>query len=443
MIETQEPSLALELQKMLVGAVQHYGADNLSDAEKLCRAILARNPDHANALHLLGLITLRNDGFTQAMDLLDRSLALNPHEPRFYFNRGNIYLAEGRLDEALADYRQALRLRPNDADIHNNLGNALFQRGEYREAQHCYQKALQLRPASLEARQNLGNVLKRLGHPAAAAAETFQEILRLHPDFVEALKGRADALVELGRTDEALASYEKVLQLRPDYPEVRYKTAALAGREIPEAAPPDYVAALFDSYAPDFDAQLVDKLQYHSPERLRALLAPYLDRKDYAILDLGCGTGLCGVYFKDIARTLTGVDLSPEMIKKAEERGIYDKLLQDDLVAALGRAECEYELVLAADVFVYCGNLAPVFAGVARALAPMGLFAFSVEESENDPKDFNLRPSGRYAHRRGYLEELARAHGFSLLAAERFTLRRDQGAEVPGLEVAMQRIAPK
>jgi predicted TPR repeat methyltransferase len=438
MIEAKEPAVAADVQQMLASAVRHYSSGDLGEAEKLCREILSRNPGHANTLHLLGLIVHRNGDLARAIELLDRSIALNPQEPQFFFNRGNIYLAAGQPDQALADYRNALRLRPNDAEAHNNLGNALFHKGAYREAQHCYETALRLRPDLLEARHNLGNAYKRLGNPAAAI-EAFRAVLHLHPDSVEAHKGLADTLFELGCKEEALVAYEKVLQLRPDYSEVRYKLAALAGRDAPEAAPADYVAALFDSYAPDFDRELVGKLQYHSPERLRALLTPFLDRKDYAVLDLGCGTGLCGVHFKDVARSLTGVDLSAEMIKKTRERGLYDRLLQEDLLTALARAENEYDLVLAADVFVYCGNLAPVFAGVARVLVPMGFFAFSVEESENTAKDYDLRSSGRYAHAGAYLERLAQTHGLALLASERFVLRRDRGTDIPGLNVIMRR----
>ena len=118
---------------------------------------------------------------------------------------------------------------------------------------------------------------------------------------------------------------------------------------------------------------------------------------------------------------LAGVDLSAAMIAKARERGLYDRLVVGDAAAMLDReAPGISDLIVAADALVYVGDLAPLFAAVARALAPDGLFAFSVETCDGD--GFKLEPTMRFAHSRSYVETTAREVG--LRAAPR-SLRLD------------------
>src|SRR5690606_25849867 len=154
---------------------------------------------------------------------------------------------------------------------------------------------------------------------------------------------------------------------------VAYKLAALRGDPAPESAPAEYVAGLFDQYAEEFDAHLTGELGYQTPQRLRE---PFDGLAGGAtglrVLDLGCGTGLSGLVFRDCAAHLAGVDLSPRMLDKARGRGIYDELHCADLVQALERPGPDWDLMLAADVFVYLGDLGAVLRAAARALRPGG-----------------------------------------------------------------------
>jgi predicted TPR repeat methyltransferase len=281
---------------------------------------------------------------------------------------------------------------------------------------------------------------------------------------VEALGHRATALAELGRRTEALAALAHLLQLEPALgaawslcglllkEEGRLGDAAEAFRHAiangadqslnghylaavtgvaPPAPPPQYVEGLFDSYAAGFEQHLVQVLKYRAHQVLaEPVLA--MNRRFTAALDLGCGTGLCGALVRPVAEWLEGVDLSSNMVAQAQARGVYDLVEQGDVLAHLQAATRRYDLVLAADVFIYVGALDRVFAAVASGLESGGLFCFSVEEAAAG-QEIALQPSLRYVHSEGYLRRLAGEHGFSIDALQRHPIREDQRQPIPGL----------
>jgi predicted TPR repeat methyltransferase len=157
------------------------------------------------------------------------------------------------------------------------------------------------------------------------------------------------------------------------------------------------------------------------------------------VLDLGCGTGLCGLLLRPIARKLEGLDLSRGMIEMARQRGIYDDLNVGEIVSGLRARSAACDLVVAGDVFCYLGDLTAVFAAAAIALRPEGWFAFSVEES--DTPDWVLRASRRYAHHHSYIRHLASQFGFDLIQVATQGLRKEAGKDLPGLVVVLRRSA--
>jgi predicted TPR repeat methyltransferase len=160
-----------------------------------------------------------------------------------------------------------------------------------------------------------------------------------------------------------------------------------------------------------------------------------------AALDLGCGTGLMGPLLAPRCAALDGVDLSSLMLGKAQALGCYRHLVHGDVAEHLHGTPQRHDLVVAADVFVYIGDLDTVFAGVARVLDTGGLFAFSVEEAAAGVDRFELRASSRYAHSERYLRQLAAAHGFAVRALERTTLRHEQRQPIGGMLVLLVRAA--
>ena len=134
---------------------------------------------------------------------------------------------------------------------------------------------------------------------------------------------------------------------------------------------------------------------------------------------------------------MTGVDLSPAMIAKAGARGIYERLLTGDLVAAMRDHGDSFDLILAGDTFVYVGDLAAVFAAAADALHPGGIFVFSLERLEGE--GFVLHSKVRFAHSLAYIRELSHTHRLAEIQVREITLRKSGPDDVAGWIVVLQK----
>ena len=327
----------------------------------------------------------------------------------------------------------ALALVPSAAQARAwyRLGNVREEQGRGGDAVACFEKAVALDPAHAQAWNNLGGARQRLGREEPAV-EAYRRAIAADP-------GLAQPYLNLGRLsasrgDHALAAecFSAALEHHPGDPTFLHLLAAARGNNT-ATAPRGYVTALFDGIAPQFERHLVRDLEYRVPEALAALARPILEALPQGgqeteaparAIDLGCGTGLVGLALAGSGARIIGVDLSPRMLQIAAARGVYERLEQGDLVEVLRRTGAgTVHAVFAADVFIYVGDLEATFAAVARVLAPGGLFAFSVEGSEE--ASFRLRPSGRYAHSPGYLRALAARTGLQERRLERTRIRRD------------------
>lgn len=277
-----------------------------------------------------------------------------------------------------------------------------------------------------------------------AAADLAGQTIELTPGFApaHALLGRAQAA--LGRKAEALAALGSALELDPgDELGVRIDLAHLGALGADEAVSEGYVRALFDTYAEGFEAHLTGRLAYRGPALLREALetaAARLGRKGpfRLCIDLGCGTGLMARELEGRARRVEGVDLSPKMIAVAARSGLYAALNVGEVVDELDRrsaASCD--LIVAADVLVYLGDLFPLFREVARVLEPGGLFAFTVQSHAGH--GFVLGVDARYAHAEEYLRTVADDSGLAVVHVASVSTRQDRGIDVPGYVMVLQR----
>jgi predicted TPR repeat methyltransferase len=276
----------------------------------------------------------------------------------------------------------------------------------------------------------------------AAAADVLVQTVELVPRFATAWFALGAIRDRLGDQAGAVAAFTQARDADPeDYHGARLQLARLGAGEAAPEMTETYVRRLFDQYAGRYDAALVDHLAYRGPAILREAVAMVLRGAQRplhfdAILDLGCGTGLGGAAFRPLTDKVVGVDLSPAMIAQAEAKGIYDRLVTAAIADCLAEeiaAGNRYQLVLAADVFVYVNDLKPILEGVAQLLTPDGLAAFTVETHAGD--GIKLLPTLRFAYGETYMREAIAASELALLRLSAAAVRTEKGIPVQGLVV--------
>jgi tetratricopeptide (TPR) repeat protein len=238
----------------LLTALEHHQKGQLDQAAPIYESLIAHDPNHADALHLLGVLAHQSGDNLRAAELITRALRLNGDAAPYHANLAEVYramgrldlalaacrralelqsdysevmnnlglilLAQGQVDEALLHFRQAVRLRPGYAMAWNNLGSALRTKGDKANARDHFRQAVALEPHLAEARSNLGQVsleLKELDE----SLRHCQEAVRLRPQFAEAQSNLGNVLRELGRLQEAKAAYAEALRLNPGLAMVR------------------------------------------------------------------------------------------------------------------------------------------------------------------------------------------------------------------------------
>ena len=383
--------------------------------------------------------------------------------------------AAGRRPEAAFIYGELLA-GPKHLEALQSLGRISFENGDLEAAEHFLGEALKLAPGFVEGLHLRGVALMRLGRHAAAL-DCLERALALDPGFKEAILNHATLLLEMKRPDEALAAFDRLLALDPGNAvgwNNRGNTLAALGRLEDAAGAYDRAIAIdpglqtarqnrfyallslrrvdriadfaardaFDSVAPRYDQMVLHQLNYRAHEQLRVLASRVLGQRltpPLRILDLGCGTGLTGECFKDLAvgGTLDGVDISPRMIEEAQKRAAYNQLTVGDFEILLSAPGPSYDLILSADAIVYLGDLRATFAGVAKRLEPGGTFLFTCEAKQGE--GWELTEANRFRHSEAYLRAEAERAGLSWLDLVDCTPRHERGAPVAGFAIALGR----
>jgi predicted TPR repeat methyltransferase len=272
-----------------------------------------------------------------------------------------------------------------------------------------------------------------------AAADLLEQATELAPGFASAWFTLGGIRQQLGRRDAAIEAFRKALVADPEDRHGASLRLMLLGAHPLSAMPQAYVRALFDQYAPKFEAALVDDLGYRGPALLfKAVLAARAAVRKPAFfkraIDLGCGTGLAATAFAKEVDRFIGIDLSPRMIERARLSGLYAELEVADMVQGLSsKPETSAELILAADAMVYIADLVPVLAEAKRVLVSGGVLAFTTETHEAE--GVTIGEGLRYAHSADYVRASVEAAGLSLSQLEDRSARHEDHTPVPGLVV--------
>lgn len=347
-------------------------------------------------------------------------------------------VAAGKVAEAADFYRKILEEQPSHlaaakalADIVESGqadGDAVLARRNAQkiEAESTYKVA---RSALTNARYDI-------------AKRCYLKVLDLDAEHDDAIWGLAEACYGNDDIKEALRWYTTYLDRNPDDPEARHMVAAMGSGPKPMRASDEYVRETFDHFAEDFDQQLIKDLEYRGPELIHGLYRQVCPDavKELDVLDLGCGTGLSGIDFHPHARRLVGVDLSPEMLKLARARKIYDELVEDEVSRYCRAYPAAFDLIIAADVFCYIGDLSETLAAAKMALRDGGYLVFSVEMQTK--RGYSLTSSGRYAHKPAYVRRAAANAGLAEIKGVQDQLRTEYGVPVAGYITMLQKPLP-
>jgi len=416
-----------------------FASGHRQEAAGCLKNALSRDPSSATDWLLLGTIYSAEPDIACSEDAFRHALTLDPKSADAAISLGLLYVRAKRYEKAAECLKDAIARGSQNAAIYTCLAQALTNLGDFPGAANAFAEAARRQPDDLPLRLKFGQakfLASVLRGQLADGLEAYREAVGADPENREKLiRDAFHILSGYGHEEAAIRLGEIHRSENPDDAIQTYLLAALKHEPLTQA-PEDYIVSYFDKFADTFDNQLVEILDYHGPEKLHALLAAHR-AQPARILDLGCGTGLAGPLLKAPGRILTGVDLSTRMLEKAAARDVYDQLVTSEAIAFLAQREQPFDLIFAADFLVYVGDLSAFVHHTARLLGQGGLLALTIETT--DAQTYRLLPSGRFAHRPGYIEELARG-AFILRRQEATTIRLEANRPVDGALMLFERI---
>ena len=419
---------------------QLIASNELRPAAEQLNLLVREVPQHP-AVYMLGMRLGEAAGNAEAaLKSARRAVQCAPGWPVAVVELAACLARQNNMPEALAEAKRAVDLGPNDIAV---LRRAIDV------ADHGRETAIALpwlrRAATLEPNDN---GLKRMLARALAANSAADEAIALLDRAVETGDAPIELLAErmtihfnAGHAQEAKRDSARLLELQPDNESFRFWRDKTHGN-VPTTQPRDMVANLFDGYAPTFDMHLVRGLQYDTPKKVAEWIREHYPTLELNILDLGCGTGLLGVYLGPIKGAMIGVDLSEKMIEQAARHRLYDRFHQVSMVDALENTPPSlYHVITANDVLVYVGDLASVVPNAWRVLRPDGHFIFTCEAAPEDGADLLLGDKLRYQHKASAVEAMCRDAGFDKVEIEHMDLRMEAGEPIGGFRVTAHKAA--
>jgi predicted TPR repeat methyltransferase len=352
---------------------------------------------------------------------------------------GDALAGQGHWQEAADVYERALAAGGREVALFSNLGAARLYLGQLPAAEEALVRATESGSATPASFLNLG-LVRAAQQRRTDARAAYQTAVDMNPEYFEAWINLGNVAATLRDTAGALQAYERAKALRPEDPVVGFLTAALGGG-VAERAPAEHVRRLFDGYAATFEEHIQSRLGYDLPERMGRLFrrrvpqdAPHAD-----LLDLGCGTGLAGCALQGLADEIHGVDISAQMVEQARAKSVYGELAVEDILDFLRRPGRSYDVMVAADVFIYLGDLQPVLEAMGRRASAGAHAMFSTETS--DVPGYRLTTRCRFQHAGEHVLEAAKAAGWDCVEVESAPIRVNSGKAVMGDIFLMRRSA--
>lgn len=433
---------------------QSYDQENYDVVALCAQRLLEQNPRHYLALLMLGNLAYLDHDYLKAAGYYEASLHINKNEVAPAVNLANTYNLLKKYRKALKICHKILAKDSLNADALTAKGTAEMESGKYKDSIATFKQALHSDNHNPWLHNYLGQVYQKEGCYSQALASAWQA--------VELSKGEDSQQINFAYTLYEIALEKDISFIRPHlqkwrrkypkHPVVVYVCAALNSDAYFTQADPEYIRGIFDAYADSFEDSL-SGLSYCVPQLIAStsqqiVSADYTHKKKaftitpLHVLDLGCGTGLCGYYLNNKLYNLemTGVDLSSEMLAQAKKKQLYQQLYCSDILQFFDQQNNPYDLIVAADVFTYFGKLEAVFNAVSQHIKKDGFFIFSITQNLLNDSDYFLHISGRFSHSQNYIKKLLRLNGFLLLNLMDSELRKEGDKSVRGWIFSAQKI---
>ena len=370
----------------------------------------------------MSLKIVQND-FLKKISLKNTRLYLMKH--LILVEEANQYAKLSEFNKAISSYEEAISIQPGYVEAYYNLGNLYHQMGELDKAVRNFKKVVALDPDYSKVHPNKTLLVIYFFSKGEInnALETLQAWIKSNPDDALLFNMMGGCYLSLREFKMSIQSYEKALELKPDYAIPQHMINSLKGHTS-KSPPKEYVKNLFDDYAERFNDSLVQGLQYKLPFVIKDLIQNIYSKSKFAkTIDLGCGTGLSGNGLSEISEHLSGIDISENMISKADELDVYDNLYTGDIVEALNAVQENFDLFVALDVLIYVGDVESIFKTVHKYSNPESIFVFSTEIQEES--GYSLLSSSRYSHSDSYI--MNQASGKFVLIKSKDTVIRKEG----------------
>ena len=433
---------------------------NQKQAEELLEKALQIEPDFVQALYQLSVQNRLNNNFNKSLQLIEKAIKINKNIDSVWVEYGKVLNALNRPEDALNAFEKAIELNRFCADAYFEKALILEKKDPYL-AEEEYRNVLRIDPNNISAYNNLGALLYRQNR-IVEALEMYRSVFIIKPDDVSAAFNLAIALEDMDNFEEAAGLYFKILgqkqletqvHLRlanmlpkwfeqdekkaknyadgwvknfPDNPLAIHTNDALNGKTSTEDIDFAYTQMFYNAFADSYE----DKMKLLKCQ-IPNLIADKIKNETFKnVLDLGCGTGACGLFLKKQSENLVGVDISQNMVQKAEEKHVYDTLLARDISDFLQNTKDHFDLVIAADVFCYINKLNNILKEIHDVLTPSGKFIFTVEKAMSDTTQ--IQSSGRYQHSAKETEKELKDAGFTDIKFEEVVLRQEKNADCIG-----------
>ena len=384
----------------MLGGLLAEKAGNVQGAFDALRKSVSLAPDWGPGLLELALLLARQNQFPEAIETAEKVAALEPKNLQVLAGVIDIAHRAVHLEMAVRHLRRGLRLVHGDITLRRLLASDLSDLGQHSES-----------------------------------LEIWDELVKEYPTDLESLVGRVKAYIAAGQPVCAKDSATTLLEMAPNDRTYQYYSKLTRG-ETPDQQPVELTSKIFDNLAEFYDWRMVRGLKYQLPKQVSQLILERHPDRKINVLDLGCGTGLLGVFLGRLDGALMGVDPSRKMIEQAARHNVYDRFHTVNLHDALRETPDKlYQVITALDVFIYAGDVKHAIPNMYRVLTPGGMMVLSFETAAEQGADMVLQPNGRYAHKRSHLQALCQSAGFTSVEIENVVLREENRQPVDGFTV--------